>query len=435
MLQNNNNNKQQKIMRTKIFFLFAMFANVVASAQVTNVEPVGANYATKTVSFRVWWNAGSRDATHLSKVWVWVDYIKVNVDNTTSGNTWTRAAVSAASPTASVSYDGSNRQGFWLQGNSGSYSATVTVQLNIAEARFNWCAYSSDYPPNVTAKNGTYTFKGTPPFTLIASDEITTQTVDGTTIATSALTITPTTIKDKTDCPGIFCPYQGSDLFIDATHLCQQRTSGAQNWEAWIKDTRDNEYYRIVLMPDNKWWLAQNVKYAGTGSAITTSGCTPDKCGRWYTGNQMSSTYTGSTGVSGYGANKQGICPNNWTLPVYDNWRAFVDAIHTVTLTQYNKGSGEWLVGTSTTINERLAAYNSPYRTGNDYYGWANATFVTLNNGEPHESWRGNSTQKQDWAFIVNHYAGVGHSNTQFTLSLTTTTIDRGAPVRCFRQL
>ncbi|MDR0693831.1 MAG: hypothetical protein LBF81_00830, partial [Prevotellaceae bacterium] len=211
-------------MRTKIFFLFAMLVNIAANAQVTNVEPVGANYTDKTVSFRVWWNAGSRDATHLSKVWVWVDYIKVNADNTASGNTWTRAAVSAASPTASVSYDGSNRQGFWLQGNSGNYSATVTVQLNIAETKFNWCAYVSDYPPNATAANGTYTFKGTPPFTLIASNGTTQQTVNGTTLATSALTITPTTIKDKTECPGIFCPYQGSDLLIDATHFCQQRT-------------------------------------------------------------------------------------------------------------------------------------------------------------------------------------------------------------------
>ncbi|MDR2802543.1 MAG: hypothetical protein LBB31_04920, partial [Prevotellaceae bacterium] len=63
-------------MRTKFFF-FAMFASITASAQVTHVEPVGANYATSTVLFRVWWNAGSRDATHLSKVWIWVDYIQV----------------------------------------------------------------------------------------------------------------------------------------------------------------------------------------------------------------------------------------------------------------------------------------------------------------------------------------------------------------------
>ncbi|MDR3134071.1 MAG: hypothetical protein LBU42_08665, partial [Prevotellaceae bacterium] len=64
-------------MKTKLFF-FAMLISITASAQVTNVTPIGANYTDKTVSFRVWWNAGSRDATHLSKVWVWVDYITVN---------------------------------------------------------------------------------------------------------------------------------------------------------------------------------------------------------------------------------------------------------------------------------------------------------------------------------------------------------------------
>ncbi|MDR3350219.1 MAG: hypothetical protein LBN98_01055 [Prevotellaceae bacterium] len=195
-------------MRTKIFFLFAMLASITANAQVTNIEPVGANYANKTVSFRVWWNAGSWDAMHLSKVWVWADYITVNSNNTTSDNTWERATVGTVSG-------------------------------------------------GVTSYNGT-----------------TTQTVSGKTLAASALTITPTTIKDKTECPGVFCIYSGSDLYIDTTHLCQQRASGAQNWEAWIKDTRDTELYRIFLMPDNKWWLAQNVKYADVGAAI--SGCTKD---------------------------------------------------------------------------------------------------------------------------------------------------------------
>ncbi|MDR3133700.1 MAG: hypothetical protein LBU42_06715 [Prevotellaceae bacterium] len=179
-------------MKTKLFF-FAMFASVAASAQVTNVTPIGANYTDKTVSFRIWWNAGSRDATHLSKVWVWVDYIAVNSNNTTSGNSWARAAVSAASPAASVTYDGSNRQGFWLQGNSGSYSATVTVQLNISASKFNGCAYVSDYPPNAASySGGSYTFKGTKPFI-----------VNGTTINDDKYAVTTiTSLTDATGCPG-----------------------------------------------------------------------------------------------------------------------------------------------------------------------------------------------------------------------------------------
>ena len=300
----------------KHFLTFAMLASVAASAQVTHIEPVSANYANNTVSFRVWWNAGSRDAAHLSKAWVWVDYITVNSNNTTSGNTWTRATVGTISGGV-TSYDGSNRQGFWLEGNaSTNYSATLTVQLTNVPAKFNWCAYVSDFPPNVTVANGTYTFKGTPPFTLIAANGTTSQTVTGTTLVASALTITPATIRDKTECPGVFCMYSGSDLYIDATHFCQQRISGAQNWEAWIKDTRDNELYRIVLMPDNKWWLADNIRYTkgntiGNCSNNDAARCaTP--CGRWYNPTEILDASAWSTTNPSI---TRGICPVNWHIP------------------------------------------------------------------------------------------------------------------------
>jgi uncharacterized protein (TIGR02145 family) len=363
LLQDNSNAtkiktiKQLKIMK-KHFFLFAMLASVATSAQVTHVELVGANYSNKTVTFRLWWNAGSRDATHFSKVWVWVDYIKINSNNTTSGNTWTRATVSTVSPVTGVSYDGSNRQGFWLQGNTSAYSATLTVELNITETKFNWCAYASDYPPNVTVNNGTYTFRGTPPFILTAANGTTTQTVTGKTLLASALTITPTTIKDKTECPGVFCPYQESDLYIDGTHLCQQRTSGAKNWEAWIKDTRDNELYRIVFMPDNKWWLAQNVKlaqYNATTVGAVISGCSKDECGRGYSFAEAGGAWGGTSGSPG---NVQGVCPAGWVVPVLANWQTFVAAISP----------------TASVVAERIRAKNSPCTPKTDYYGWASVT-------------------------------------------------------------
>jgi hypothetical protein len=225
---------------------------------------------------------------------VWVDYITVNSNNTTSGNTWTRAAVSsaAASPTATISYDGANRLGFWLQGNSGSYSATVTVQLNITASKFNWCAYVSDYPPNVTANNSTYTFKGTPPFTLIAANGTTTQTVSGKTLTASSLTITPTIIKDKTECPGDFCIYKGSDLYIDATHLCRQLTSGAMNWEAYIKDSRDSRIYRITQFSNGSWWFAED---------LATTLKRKDYC----------------SDLSWYAAQDQPACPTGWSIPTF----------------------------------------------------------------------------------------------------------------------
>jgi hypothetical protein len=208
------------------------------------------------VQFRVSWNAIPSGTCHNSKIWLWVDFVKI--ENNQPSGTWTRATVVNALPAASVSYDGSKRKGFWLQGNTGSYNQIVTVNLDIpANTKFNWCAYTSDCPPNVTANNGTYTFKGAPPFILTAATGTASQTVTGTTLAASALTITPATIRDKTECPGDFCIYKGSDLFIDGTHLCQQRTSGARNWEAYIKDSRDNLIYKIVQFTDGSWWFAE----------------------------------------------------------------------------------------------------------------------------------------------------------------------------------
>ncbi|MDR0581352.1 MAG: hypothetical protein LBG31_00135 [Prevotellaceae bacterium] len=188
-------------MRTTFFFL-AMFASVATSAQVTHVEPTGANYVNKTVSFRVWWNAGSRDATHLSKVWVWIDYITVNSNNTISGNTWTRATVGTISPTTGISYDGSNRNGFWLEGSaSTNYSATLTVQLTNAPAKFNWCTYASDCPPTAqitsgSYSNGTYTLKGTKPFVINGAS-----TVNSSTYSVERIS----SITGATQCPGYRC--------------------------------------------------------------------------------------------------------------------------------------------------------------------------------------------------------------------------------------
>ncbi|MDR2358948.1 MAG: hypothetical protein LBD87_03995, partial [Prevotellaceae bacterium] len=134
-------------------------------------------------------------------------------------------------------------------------------------------------------------------------------------------TITPTTIRDKTECPDVFCPYQESDLFIDATHLCQQRTSGAQNWEAYIKDVRDNHIYRIVQMPSNTWWMAEDLVWDGMPNPSATSytirgssrSCAPHYgCGRFY-----DNSATGAGAYSGTADSRRtsDVCPAAWELP------------------------------------------------------------------------------------------------------------------------
>ena len=160
----------------KVFFFFAMLASIAMSAQTgITVTPVSATYTgSSTVQFRVSWANSSRTGTHNSKVWVFVDYREI-IDNAPSGN-WSRALISGT-PTATSgtpTREAGNDKGFWLQGtsgSSGSYNATITATLSGVPAKFNWCAYVSDYPPNAeitrgTATNGTYTLHGTHPFTL-----------------------------------------------------------------------------------------------------------------------------------------------------------------------------------------------------------------------------------------------------------------------------
>jgi hypothetical protein len=237
-------------------------------------------------------------------VWVFVDYRTVT-NNVPSGS-WARALISGT-PTASVgtpSRETGNDKGFWLQGTSGStgtYNTTVTVKLSGVPAKFNWCAYATDYPPNVTLDKGTYTFKGTTNFIVNnPAQTITTKTV----VKTNLTVNTSTTFTDATGCPGIgslYCPYTGSDLYMDATHLCQQRTSGAKNWEAYIKDSRDHQIYRITQFSDNSWWFADDLAIADK-SVGTCNGK------RYYLGNNKPD------------------CPAGWQLPttsqIINKWNA-----------------------------------------------------------------------------------------------------------------
>jgi uncharacterized protein (TIGR02145 family) len=158
--------------------------------------------------------------------------------------------------------------------------------------------------------------------------------------------------------------YKGSDLYYDSSHPCQQRTSGALNWEAWIKDSRDGEFYRVVKMPDNNWWLAQNVKLASYGGSTVGSkidGCTANECGRAYTCDQIQASY--ASGTSGSSGNVQGICPPGWLLPVRSNYSTLGSKI-----------------GNAATICAALRAYDSANKPINDTYGWAGR--IAIANGE-----------------------------------------------------
>jgi hypothetical protein len=134
-------------------------------------------------------------------VWVFVDYRKVE-NNVPAGN-WTRAAVNAtpainSTPTSTATLVTDNDKGFWLHGVDGDYSATLTVPLTLTAGvtQFNWCAYATDYPPNVVPHStSSYTLRGSRPFV-----------VNGTTLTTSQTTFsgTITSFTDATGAPGLF---------------------------------------------------------------------------------------------------------------------------------------------------------------------------------------------------------------------------------------
>jgi uncharacterized protein (TIGR02145 family) len=333
----------------------------------------------------------------------------------TSPGTFAKAVISGAAATAgSITTVAGNTRGFYVTTNP----STVTATLSNATGQFNWCAYGSDYPPNVLANtNGSYTLAGTPPFTLIASNGTTVQTVNGTTIATAAVTMTPTTITDATGYPGLWCPYTGSDLYMDDTHRCRERQSGAYNWEAWIKDTRDAELYRIVHMPDNNWWLAQNVKlasYNGSTVGYAISGCTKEECGRYYTWAQVYNSY--ADGTSGSSGNVQGICPSSWLLPV----RATCSTLATA-------------IGSSP--GAALRAYNARCTPITDPYGFASIYGIVNGVKNDYGHWYTNDSSREDgFGIDITTSSASVYRNCGY-IGLTNTGDNQAAVVRCYRQL
>ncbi|MDR3133816.1 MAG: hypothetical protein LBU42_07315 [Prevotellaceae bacterium] len=276
----------------KIFFFFAMLASVVASAQSgVTVTPVSAK--NNAVTFNVSWLNSSRTGTYNSKVWVWVDYREV-IDNAPSGS-WTRALVSGT-PTATAgtpSRETGNDKGFWLQGTSGSsgtYNATVTVQLSNVPVQFNWCAYVSDCPPTIKfSTQRDLTLTGTIPFIITYTDN-STVTVNATSF-TLASGQTFKTVTDATFCPtyvnntinGII-PTVGTDKGSTtiscngSTLYVQSATNGSSPW-------LPNNYCPVG------WRWPNNTELC----CITSAGMFRTLLNKWWSSNE----YNASNGVSG----------------------------------------------------------------------------------------------------------------------------------------
>jgi hypothetical protein len=193
----------------KISFLLAMLAGMAANAQRTTpvtIANTNVDYSTtKTVTFDLSWKGS--DANHRDEVWVFVDIQPVTGVNTSgiwspatlvpSATTVTAGSGNQYSSLTHTAVSG-NTRGVWVQGISdaatNTFKATVSVTLaDATSAKFNACAYATDYPPNAASySGGTYTFKGTKPFV-----------VNGMTVSSNQYAVTKiTSLTDATGCPG-----------------------------------------------------------------------------------------------------------------------------------------------------------------------------------------------------------------------------------------
>ena len=104
-----------------------------------------------------------------------------------------------------------------------------------------------------------------------------------------------------------------------------------------LNDERDGQIYKTVKIGD-QWWMAENLNYeAASGSYCygeTKSDPKTENCatyGRLY----IWSTAVGmSEDECVYGSycsllrgNVQGICPDGWHIPTYDEWRVLIIAV------------------------------------------------------------------------------------------------------------
>jgi len=271
------------LLRTALWGLLPLAVH--AQSSCVTATQLHAEGATQTVTFTLTWS-GCTTTNHLTKAWCFIDYRRAYPDGS-KDLTWHRATIIGAASVTNGTYEPGHSTGFYVTGTDGQL-ATVTAKLDHdVSSWYDWCAYATDFPPNVnysydfgTITTGTYTFRGTPPFMLTASNGVT-QTVTGKVLPYAAMTLTtPATLTDATDCTVPFCPYTGTDLLVEGTHTCKIRTSGTYNWEAWIKDPRDGKKYRIVQMPDGKWWLAQGLNFQGyPGTSATLTYNTSRNCG------------------------------------------------------------------------------------------------------------------------------------------------------------
>ena len=272
-------------MKKKLFVILFIFLlwGIMGFAQSSSVTvtPITANYTSSppTVTFKVSWPAGTRDANHRSKVWLLVDYKRIK-DNAYTGG-WLRAGISSAhTPTttagSTVSLDPGNTKGFWLQGTDGAFAATVTVPVTVNltgyAPQFGWCGVASDRPPYAEEKTGSYTLHGTPDFIIQTHPTDASQTV---TEHTTAYNDCIYALTDATGAPGDTPLPAITDFTASTTTICKggsvTLTASASNAASYsFNNGAWSSSSTTVVSPTSTTAYTFKVRSAG-GCTVTSS--------------------------------------------------------------------------------------------------------------------------------------------------------------------
>lgn len=200
------------------------------------------------------------------------------------------------------------------------------------------------------------------------------------------------------------CPYKGDDM------VACKRTRKNGQWEGWILDPRDCKPYRIVMMPDGRWWFGQNLNYQkdlsyrtlkegatstlgavgefwcpsgesavnNTMSVVSNnrsndnSAVSPTSCNTygalysWTTALALNGRTQSSTAHTnlpqGYPSKSQGICPDGWFIPSDYDWSVMLNAVERSLATNNagHTGCGTGNFGTALATAALKSTYSCP---------------------------------------------------------------------------
>ena len=93
-----------------------------------------------------------------------------------------------------------------------------------------------------------------------------------------------------------------------------------------LVDSRDGETYKTVYI-GNQHWMAENLRYRAVESDTSKAG----KKGRYYSwavAMDTAETPCNSELCKFDRVQRQGVCPNGWHIPSYEEWKIFLDEIN-----------------------------------------------------------------------------------------------------------